>query len=279
MDYLKSIFGQDGFNDFMEFYFEKKHKVLKNALDKKFLSPERDWFKLILLVSKSMPSNLRANKSGSVLQPPENISANDLAEWAHSVYLNGATIVLNYVERLDLELFDASRKIGRDLGASVTFTFFFTPSQSQGFVPHFDTLDVFIFQLFGSKNWAIAQNQVALPTTKQGYLVDKERSIRSRCDGFELEQGDMLYIPRGLVHWAETQQESSIHITCDINSVTLGQVLKCGYRARAMNILDYPLMSNKNVFMELKHIMEAEYDSIDSKMSIESSIKENELFK
>jgi hypothetical protein len=42
----------------------------------------------------------------------------------------------------------------------------------------------------------------------------------------ELNLDGVLYIPRGVVHWAKTSAESSIHVTADICTVTRVDLLK-----------------------------------------------------
>ncbi|NUP13185.1 MAG: hypothetical protein HOW73_44670 [Polyangiaceae bacterium] len=184
---------------------------------------------LIRATAEANPRRLRANVNGAVLVPPRNASPAALAAWAHEVHANGATLIINYIERLDLRWAEFAKELGAALGAQVTLTVFATPPAAQGFPPHFDTLDVFVLQLEGAKTWSLGDSAVQLPTLRQGYIVKYEGRPRVR-QTVKLATGNLLYIPRGVVHWAGTTEERSVHITADIDTATAGDVLSTSVR-------------------------------------------------
>ena len=92
---------------------------------------------------------------------------------------------------------------------------YLTPAGSQGYAPHFDDIEAFIFQVEGRKRWKV-------------YEVDGEenRSPRYPSRDFSREElppilidtilgpGDLLYLPRGYIHEAISLDEShSLHLT------------------------------------------------------------------
>jgi hypothetical protein len=73
---------------------------------------------------------------------------------------------------------------------------------------------VFILQVFGSKAWKIYDTKIELPLLGQKFKLDNEEHEPGEVSHeFILEAGDMLYIPRGLMHSADALDESTLHVT------------------------------------------------------------------
>lgn len=90
---------------------------------------------------------------------------------------------------------------------------YLTPPGSQGLAPHHDDVEVFILQTEGSKRWKLYDPvDHDLPSD---YSQDLPRaSIGEPIMEVELQQGDMLYMPRGVVHEASTPPGTfSTHVT------------------------------------------------------------------
>ena len=91
-----------------------------------------------------------------------------------------------------------------------------TPAGSQGFAPHYDDIEAFLIQLEGTKHWKIYR-----PLEDEQFLsrFSSKNFTQEEVDGFEcfevvLKPGDMLYIPKGVIHQAVTStDEHSLHIT------------------------------------------------------------------
>ena len=74
-------------------------------------------------------------------------------------------------------------------------------------------VEVFIIQLEGKKTWHISKNIVnPLPETYSSDLT-KSDPLLNNMKEIVLSPGDILYMPRGTVHEAITQNEFSIHVT------------------------------------------------------------------
>jgi hypothetical protein len=88
---------------------------------------------------------------------------------------------------------------------------FYSPAQEQGAPPHFDPYDNYILQIFGEKDWKIYAPKIVLPLNRQLRSVSDE----DPGDAIEvrLRPGDLLYIPRGVVHEASTGAAPSMHVT------------------------------------------------------------------
>jgi ribosomal protein L16 Arg81 hydroxylase len=94
----------------------------------------------------------------------------------------------------------------------VAANLYLTPAKAKGFLPHFDTHDVFILQLHGSKAWRLYDSPVRLPLAQTASPI-LEKGFGSPRASMTLEAGDLLYLPRGCVHEAFTCSESSLHLT------------------------------------------------------------------
>lgn len=95
---------------------------------------------------------------------------------------------------------------------------YLTPANAQGFKTHYDTHDVFILQIEGSKKWRIYDNPIELPLQSQGF--DDQVEPGEVQEEFILNAGDMLYIPRGIMHDAESNDEISLHVTAGLLGYT-----------------------------------------------------------
>lgn len=98
---------------------------------------------------------------------------------------------------------------------------YWTPANSQGFAPHYDDVDVFLLQMEGEKEWRLYD-----PLEKVDHLsrhssedyVPEEFPTPKFC--FTLKAGDVLYMPRGMVHQGRTFPHThSLHITFSANQM------------------------------------------------------------
>jgi hypothetical protein len=104
--------------------------------------------------------------------------------------------------------------------ACATNGYFSLPSQ-QGFSVHVDTQDTWIVQLEGSKYWEIYESFVVSPDHEQKLDLHDEDvvDINPPSKVVLLEEGDLLYMPRGLAHRVlATNTTSSAHITIGLET-------------------------------------------------------------
>ena len=129
-----------------------------------------------------------------------------------ALFNSGATIIINTGETAIPSLTGLGRALEHELKCPVQANIYITPPQTQGFAPHFDAHNVFILQIYGNKNWNLYDSPIAapvrtVPVESFGY---RDREPRS---AIELQPGDLLYIPRGMVHCARAEKTASIHVT------------------------------------------------------------------
>ncbi|XP_038994514.1 uncharacterized protein LOC120118552 isoform X4 [Hibiscus syriacus] len=100
---------------------------------------------------------------------------------------------------------------------------YLTPPNSQGLARHYDDHCVFVCQIFGSKQWKIfSRPNGQLPRLYDTCNILNNETIDSArdCYHFLLNEGDVLYIPRGFPHEACTHYDKqdgsvgfSLHLT------------------------------------------------------------------
>lgn len=136
----------------------------------------------------------------------------------------GATIILNHLDKSHPPLADLCAALEIAFSAPVQANIYVTPPRAKGFKAHFDTHDVFVLQVHGSKTWRLYETPVALPLEGQFEELDPDR-VGTPTAEFSLACGDTLYIPRGLVHDAISNDDTSAHITVGLLSFTWGDLM------------------------------------------------------
>jgi len=134
-------------------------------------------------------------------------------------YQQGSTIILQALHRSWRPLSQLCRSLERQFGYPVQTNVYLTPRASQGFAPHYDTHDVLVLQIAGSKHWRLYDSPLLLPHRSQPYQASRVR-IGAPLNEFDLNAGDLVYLPRGYIHEALTSDTDSLHITMGILATT-----------------------------------------------------------
>ena len=139
-------------------------------------------------------------------------------------FADGATLVLQALQRTWAPVADFSARLSTELGHPVQANAYVTPPQSRGFDDHYDVHDVFVLQIEGTKRWLVHEPVHPDPLPDQPW-TDRRSAVAEAAKGKAsidavLEPGDVLYLPRGWLHAAQAQGEVSIHLTLGIHSWT-----------------------------------------------------------
>lgn len=144
---------------------------------------------------------------------------------------SGGTLVLDQLHNREPKLNLLCRALAPEFGHRFQTNLYLTPPNGKGFTPHWDNHDVFILQVVGSKHWKIEKERRIFPKKGDG-MEDEGRELRGPLLEFTLNQGDLIYIPRGFVHAAECGSEPSLHITLGVTAIFfedfLGAIIKAG---------------------------------------------------
>lgn len=133
----------------------------------------------------------------------------------YQLFEQGSTIVLSYLDTIVPALTAFCQSLENEFSFPFQTNVYLTPARAKGFKPHYDTHDVFVLQVSGSKQWTIYGTPLQLPLADQ----DFDSAVHERGAPtlqFELEAGDLAYIPRGFVHDARSGEHVSLHITAGI---------------------------------------------------------------
>jgi ribosomal protein L16 Arg81 hydroxylase len=136
-------------------------------------------------------------------------------------FADGYTIVLDGVEQYVRAIGTLAHSIEVELNFPVQVNTYITPPGQTGLAPHYDDHDVLILQIQGSKTWHIYEG-ADIPPREMQREKDKAVAIDAlpAPSDVQLDAGDVLYLPRGKVHEAETDSEQSIHLTVGVHAPT-----------------------------------------------------------
>lgn len=137
----------------------------------------------------------------------------------NQLFADGATIILSGLQERLPTLARFCRALENVFSSRIQTNIYLTPAHSQGFPSHYDSHDVLVLQVEGTKEWRIYDHPVELPLLTQGFNRE-ETPIGEETDRFVLEPGDMCYVPRGLTHDAVATDQTSLHITTGLMTRT-----------------------------------------------------------
>lgn len=133
----------------------------------------------------------------------------------YQLFEEGSTITLAFLDTVVPALASLCRSLENEFSFPFQTNVYFTPPRAQGARYHYDTHDVFVLQVVNSKRWTIYGTPVESPLSVQEF--DSAQHERGEPTlQFELEPGDVAYVPRGIVHDAQSGDELSLHITAGI---------------------------------------------------------------
>lgn len=127
-------------------------------------------------------------------------------------FADGGTIVFNQLHTLLPDLADLCRSLEREISCRFQTNIYLSPDKAQGFPAHYDSHDVFVLQLHGVKRWFVYNTPIELPFKGQPFKRDETPKGEITME-FDLRPGDMLYLPRGMMHDAQTREGETAHIT------------------------------------------------------------------
>lgn len=222
--------------DFIENYWEQQYLVVKAADKNKFdaILNEEDVNSFLGRKDIYYPF-LRLTQNGKVLpksdylklQTDKDFDIVDIDK-VFSIYNSGGTIIIQKGQLSINKLSQYCDEFEQNTGFTTNANIYVTQKHSSGFIPHYDTHDLFILQISGKKHWKLYDSNFKLPLPSQ--VITKDQSDKyleaPPATEIELSQGDLIYIPRGIVHETSTQDSTSIHITLGIFTFNRIDLLK-----------------------------------------------------
>lgn len=125
----------------------------------------------------------------------------------------GATLQINWLERHSVEAKRLCLEVGRFAGAQTSGNAYLSFSGDGTFGKHWDTHDVFAIQLIGRKRWRVFAPTFPLPLTFQSHDRSGQQCPAEPSIELTMEEGDVLYLPRGWWHHVVPLQGGSFHFS------------------------------------------------------------------
>jgi hypothetical protein len=138
---------------------------------------------------------------------------------AHHIFDNSGSVVVNQLPNCDHILGKLNDQIEMWSNHHVNINAYLTPAGGRSFDWHWDTHDVFMLQIHGSKDWEVYEPVIHLPLpqhqAKDFHYFQKKHSRLIKK--LTLKKGQMLYLPRGYGHQGKSTSEApSLHLTIGI---------------------------------------------------------------
>lgn len=122
----------------------------------------------------------------------------------------GLTLTINGAHKKIPKLRQFCSALEAELKFKLRTNLYITPPHAQGLAPHYDEHDVFLLQITGEKEWKLYHSPVELPSHIRDQQIGRHELAEPTLTVM-LQPGDLLYIPRGVVHQAVSQETTSIH--------------------------------------------------------------------
>lgn len=143
---------------------------------------------------------------------------------AYQLFQSGATISVSQLQDHLPPLAALCRAMERRFSCQFQTNIYLSPRNAQGFRTHYDSHDVFVLQVSGSKHWTLYDTLIELPLRGQGFEPDKHIPGAVTRE-LTIRAGDVFYCPRGLFHSARATDEVSLHITLGVMGKTWADVM------------------------------------------------------
>ena len=213
--------------DFFERYWERETLVVKRGRPDylESLLSLRDIDRVITTLDRRYPDIVLKNADSRVADTEYTLAGGALnVAKLYQLFERGSTVALAFLDTVLPTLTLFCRGLEGEFSFPFQTNVYMTPPGAQGAAPHYDTHDVFVLQVAGSKKWTIFGTPLESPLAAQ----DFDPSVHQLGDctlEFELEQGDVAYIPRGVGHEARSTDTISLHITAGILRYTWADLL------------------------------------------------------
>ena len=193
----------------------------------------------LALEGKAVPSDTYIKYQSSRRRhssPIQRLLPTQLTEHLHK----GATLVLDAVDELHEPLTQLAQSLERLFHARIQMNVYAGCKTSHGFDLHWDDHEVLILQTSGRKHWKVYRPTRLHPLAKD--LVEASPPDEEPVWDAILEDGDVLYIPRGWWHVAIPLAEPTLHVTVGIPNPTGVDLLTWLVdQLRASEVVELPL--------------------------------------
>ncbi len=213
--------------EFLDDYWEKRPLVVSRN-DPEFYSgllSLADVDRVITTLDRRYPDIILKNARRDI--PARDYTVNgdrlDVAR-VYQLFEEGSTITLAFLDTVLPALTLFCRTLESEFSYPFQTNVYLTPPGAQGAKPHYDTHDVYVLQVAGSKEWTIYGTPVESPLPGQDFDA-AVHELGAPTHKFVLQAGDVAYIPRGVAHDAHSTDTTSLHITTGVLRYTWTDLL------------------------------------------------------
>jgi hypothetical protein len=229
---LGGLIAPQSADDFFENYWEKTFLHLPNRschfLNYFSISDIDKW---LSSVRSGLPDSI-------VIAAPEGAEARTEqyrpqeigVEYVYAAFARGCSLIFNHLEDWP-SLLGLVKALGRDFHADIGVNAYLTPRGSRTFPIHTDEHDALILHLEGEKVWHLHDFSLLQLgfSQKKNLKFSREwygRTQTPQIAELSLKPGDVLYIPRGMPHYAVAQNSACLHLTVSITPLYWMDFLK-----------------------------------------------------
>lgn len=241
---LEAIVGRDGIDTFLDNVYQEIPKLFtSNDIDESLSIQLKallsltfdDVCEMLLHTSQSNLNSFNDEIQGEEIDPRllplffrnrnpvQQEEANDIyGNNPFAAYLDGCSVVNNHADLIMAPLAALCNDLQKTF-PHVYINTYLTPPNAAAVKAHADDRDVLVIQVLGEKQWKVYNDvPIKYPNNheqvgKNGLKVPEEILNKKPLFDITLKAGDILYMPRGYVHEAETSEsEPSFHCTVAI---------------------------------------------------------------
>lgn len=231
---LENIIYPYSLNNFMESYYGKNILHIKRNNSKHYNSIFSDsLLDDILSFNIVTDMNLRVSKIDNQIYKNEYCVYDDFYN-EHQInvgkvmdlFNDGASVIIDNISKFNRDILDVEIEISNKVGfvKNISSNLYLTPPDCQAFPLHYDTSEIFIIQIAGTKTWELFDYSKELfPLKNSINHIVPENEVGQKITLFP---GDLIYMPRGVSHKVYTDEESSLHLTISIFPYTITDLFK-----------------------------------------------------
>ncbi|MEM7482690.1 MAG: cupin domain-containing protein [Acidobacteriota bacterium] len=235
------LFSPLGLSTFVAQYWQSQHLLLQRDHSSHYgdLFRLRDIDRYLTLAAETGLGNISLIRDGKVTRKlrPRGLDVRQL----YSALGNGSTLLFEQIDHLWMPVRELAADLARSLSARVKVNVYLTPPGRQGAPIHPDIQDVFVLQLEGAKEWHLYGESMYEPVETTEYLTELgyRRPVMPKepeaMPPVTLEPGDLLYMPRGLLHRAVAPADRpSLHLTVCATPIYWVDFLKVAIEAASL---------------------------------------------
>jgi 50S ribosomal protein L16 3-hydroxylase len=218
---LRKILGPINEEEYFTHYWNKKCLILSSDINNYLSFKKEDFFSIIETCNLEFPRLTCMHDRGQVPIDQyldithSSVSAKIISDKVLNLAEKGNTVRVRGINQFNNSISMLKKEMIKTFQFNVTINAYYSSSPANGINPHYDIRHIFIVQLEGTKEWSIGDkiNQ----TPRHDFRPFEELKNYRALKTFNLNAGEILYIPPGLWHKTNTIEPNySLHLALGI---------------------------------------------------------------